>query len=59
MEAEAILDMADRATRHVRKRHNLNLSYDDFLDARQEAAAGRYRAEIRGGAIVVGTKIEE
>lgn len=44
MDAEMILDMADRAARHVRKRHNLNWSYDDFQEARQEAAAGIVRA---------------
>lgn len=44
MEAEAILDMADRAARTVRKRFDLSWSYDDFEDARQEAAAGIVRA---------------
>lgn len=44
MTDEEIIDMADRAARSVRKKYDLNWSYDDFQDARQEAALGIVRA---------------
>lgn len=44
MEADAIIDLADKAARHVRKRFDLQWTREDFEDARQEAATGIVRA---------------